>query len=114
MGAPFDLSVSPGTALAWGALGVFPSGVAYLIFFRLVRQVTAGQASMVTYLIPITAILLGVFALDESVSSSSFGGLALIVLGIWVVNGGWGWFSPRSRPRTMAIPEPVITDEAEG
>jgi drug/metabolite transporter (DMT)-like permease len=111
---PFGLSISPETALAWAALGIFPSGVAYLIFFRLVRQVTAGQASMVTYLIPITAILLGVFALDESIESSSFGGLALIVLGVWVVNGGWSWFGPRFRPRTVAIPEPVIADDPDG
>ena len=111
---PFDLSVSAKTALAWAALGIFPSGVAYLIFFRLVRQVSATQASMVTYLIPITAILLGVFVLDETVSSSSFGGLALIVFGIWVVNGGWSWVSPRFRQRTVAIPEPVIAEEPDG
>ncbi len=68
---------------------------------------------MVTYLIPVTAILLGVFALDESVSSSSFGGLALIIVGIWVVNGGWGWVSPRFRSQTVAIPEPAIVDDAD-
>ena len=111
---PFGLSVSPKTALAWAALGVFPSGIAYLIFFRLVRQVSATQASMVTYLIPVTAILLGVFVLDESVSSGSFGGLALIILGIWVVNGGLGWVTPRFRPRTIAIPEPAIAEETDG
>lgn len=111
---PFDLSVSAKTAFAWAALGIFPSGVAYLIFFRLIRQVSATQASMVTYLIPITAILLGVFVLDETVSSSSLGGLALIVVGIWVVNGGWSWFSPRFRPRTAAIPEPAIAEDSDG
>ncbi len=110
---PFDLSISAKTALAWVAMGVFPSGVAYLIFFRLVRQVSATQASMVTYLIPITAILLGVLVLDESVASSSFAGLALIVAGIWVVNGGAGWFWARFRRRQGIVPTPAGIDDVD-
>lgn len=110
---PFDLSLSMKTVLAWVALGVFPSGVAYLIYFRLVHQLSATQASMVTYLIPITAILLGVLVLDENVARSSFGGLALIVAGIWVVNGGAGWFWARFRRRQVAMPTPVGIDEVD-
>ncbi len=110
---PFDLSLSGKTVVAWVAMGVFPSGVAYLIFFRLVRQVSATQASMVTYLIPVTAILLGVLVLDESVASSSFAGLALIIAGIWVVNGGGGWFWARFRRRHAAMPTPAGIDDVD-
>ena len=40
---PFDLTLAPETTVSWIALGLFPSGIAYLIFFTLVRQVSAGQ-----------------------------------------------------------------------
>ena len=110
---PFDLSLAPETTVSWIALGVFPSGVAYLIFFPLVKQVSAGQASMVTYLIPITAVILGVLLLDETISSNSFGGFALIIVGIWVVNGGWGWIAPRFRPRSVVIPDPAIAEDQD-
>ncbi len=88
---PFDLSLSSKTVLAWVVLGVFSYGVFYLIFFRFISEVTATQASLVTYLVPITAVLLGVLVLDEDVSWNSYGGLALIIAGIWVANGGGGW-----------------------
>ena len=110
---PFDLTLAPETTVSWIALGLFPSGIAYLIFFTLVRQVSAGQASMVTYLIPVTAVILGVFLLDETVSSNSFGGLAFIVVGIWIVNGGWGWIAPKLRSRSVVIPDPAIAEEPD-
>ena len=92
---PFDLSVPVKAGLAWAALGVVASGVAYLIFFRLVRHISATQASMVSYLIPITAVLLGVLVLDESFEASRIVGLAVIIFGVWVVNGGGGWLMAR-------------------
>ncbi len=92
---PFDLSVSVKAGLAWAALGVVASAIAYLIFFRLVRHISATQASMVSYLIPITAVLLGVLVLDESLGASRFVGLAVIIFGVWVVNGGGGWLMAR-------------------
>ena len=92
---PFDLSVSVKTGLAWAALGVLATAVAYLIFFRLLRQISATQASMVSYLIPITAVLLGVLVLDESFEASRILGLAVIIFGVWVVNGGGGWLMAR-------------------
>jgi len=105
---PFDLTIAPASGFSWIALGIFPSGVAYLIFFRLVRQVTATQASMVSYLIPVTAVILGVLVLDETLALSSIGGFALIILGVWIVNGGSGLFSSvRERP----VPTPVGIDE---
>jgi drug/metabolite transporter (DMT)-like permease len=92
---PFDLAVSAKAASAWIALGILPSAIAYLLFFRLVREISATQASMVSYLIPITAVFLGAFVLDERLAATSFLGLALIVLGVWVVNGGIPWVRGR-------------------
>lgn len=94
---PFHLDLSTKHALAWTTLGVLPSGVAYLLMFPLIRQITATQASMVSYLIPITAVFLGALVLDERLGGSSFLGLALIIIGVWVVNGGVRWLVERAQ-----------------
>jgi len=65
--------------LALGALG---TGIAYLIFHGLVRDAGATSASMVTYLIPVTAVILGVVVLGESVSWNLFAGAAVIIVGV--------------------------------
>ena len=85
---PFDLAVSAKVGLAWVTLGVVSSAIAYLLFYWLLRRITATQASMVSYLIPITALILGALVLDERLAATSFAGLALIIAGVWVVNGG--------------------------
>lgn len=103
---PFDLEISTKTALAWGTLGIVSSAIAYLIYFRLIRNVTAMQASMVGYLIPVTAVFLGAIVLDERLGVNSFVGLALIVFGVWVVSGGTDWLSARLRGKELRT-EPV-------
>lgn len=107
---PFDLDISTKVAFAWGTLGVVSSAIAYLIYFRLLRDVTATQASMVGYLIPVTAVFLGAFVLDERLGVNSFIGLGLIVFGVWVVNGGGLWLAERfGRPKRDIEPQPVAT-----
>jgi drug/metabolite transporter (DMT)-like permease len=98
---PFDLSLSGKTVLAWITLGAVSSAVAYLIFFWLIRHITATQASMVSYLIPITAVFLGALVLDERLGANSFLGLALIIAGVWVVNGGGRWLIMRVRSERL-------------
>jgi len=71
-------------ALSVGALGIFGTGVAYLLFFGLLSNVGATRASTVTYLIPLVAVALGVLALDERVAWYHFVGGAVVVLGIAV------------------------------
>lgn len=94
---PFDLALSLKVALAWATLGLLASAVAYLLFYWLIQRITATQASMVSYLIPIWAVLLGSLVLDEELASTSIGGLALIIAGVWVVNGGGRWLLERVR-----------------
>jgi drug/metabolite transporter (DMT)-like permease len=74
-------------ALAWIALGVLSSGVAYVLFYDLVQRVTATQVSLVAYLIPIVATVLGWLVLDERIGPNLFIGLALILGGVMAVNG---------------------------
>lgn len=100
---PFDLAISAKTSLAWATLATLSSAVAYLLFFWLIRRITATQASMVSYLIPITAVFLGALVLDERLGTTSFAGLGLIILGVWVVNGGPRWLAERLRREPVEV-----------
>jgi drug/metabolite transporter (DMT)-like permease len=65
--------------LALGALG---TGVAYVLNFNVVRSAGAQTASMVTYLVPVFAVVFGVSILDEPLSWHEPAGGALIIAGV--------------------------------
>lgn len=63
-------------------LGVFSSGVAYLLFYRLIADVGATTSSFVTYLIPIFGVALGAVVLDEELGLNVLVGAVLVIAGI--------------------------------
>jgi drug/metabolite transporter (DMT)-like permease len=65
--------------LALGALG---TGVAYVLNFNVVRAAGAQTGSMVTYLVPVFAVVLGVVILGEPLSWHEPAGGALIIAGV--------------------------------
>jgi drug/metabolite transporter (DMT)-like permease len=85
-GSP-DIHVPAKALLSLLALGTLSSGLAYIIFFMLVQRMAATQVSVVTYLIPIVAALLGWLVLDETIGFNLLVGLALILAGVMMVNG---------------------------
>ena len=111
---PFDLAISAKVGLSWATLGLVNSGVAYLLFFWLLQRVTATQASMVTYLVPVTALFLGALVLDERLGANSFVGLAVIVAGVWIVNGGGSWLAQRVRGERAAAEVGAVGGGADG
>ncbi|WP_221075075.1 DMT family transporter [Agarivorans aestuarii] len=72
-------------------LGVVCSGVAYLLYYRLISDVGASSALTVTFLIPIFGIFWGSMFLQESIGWSTVVGTLVILLGTALVTG----FSPR-------------------
>jgi drug/metabolite transporter (DMT)-like permease len=80
--------------LALGALG---TGVAYILNFNVVREAGAQTASMVTYLVPVFAVVFGVTILGEPVSWHEPVGGALIIAGVALAQGV---LRPR-RPTTL-------------
>ncbi|WP_152395940.1 DMT family transporter [Paenibacillus guangzhouensis] len=65
-------------------LGIFGSGIAYILFYFMVQRGSPEFATMVTYLVPATAILWGYTLLNEPVHWSLFAGLAFILSGVFV------------------------------
>ncbi len=81
-------SQSP-TALAWFSaawLGLLGTGLAYLIFYRLLKSIGATPATMVTYVIPVFAVIFGIIFLHERLYWMQVVALALIFAGVWLVN----------------------------
>jgi drug/metabolite transporter (DMT)-like permease len=101
---PFSLFQLPHDAPGWkslgsaAALGVLGTGAAQLVLFRMLRLHGAARTSLVTYLLPPTALLYGALLLDEPVTVAEGAGLALILLGVAVGSG-----LVRPAPRAAAV-----------
>jgi len=67
------------------ALALLASGVAYLLYFRLIADVGALRALTVTFLIPVFGALWGWLFLGETLPAAAFAGAALIVAGTLLV-----------------------------
>jgi drug/metabolite transporter (DMT)-like permease len=86
-------AVMPG-GRAWGAtivLGVLCTGLAYLLFFRLIQNLGAARAMTVTFAIPAFGMLWGWLFLDEPVTWPMLAGAAIIVLGSAMTSGRLNW-----------------------
>ncbi|MDP3866205.1 MAG: DMT family transporter, partial [Rhodoferax sp.] len=87
----------PPSSAAWLALlavGVLCTGVAYVLFFRLVDKVGAAGSLTVTFLIPVFAVLYGVVFLGESVTAWMLICGIVILLGTALSMGLLKRFSP--------------------
>lgn len=62
-------------------LGVFSTAIAFYIFFYILESHGAFQASLVSYLVPIVATLVGVFVLGESINALTIAGFGLVAVG---------------------------------
>jgi len=74
-------------AAAVVALGVLCSGVAYLLYFRLIADIGATSALTVTFLIPVFGVLWGYAFLDEAVGWHTFAGAAIVLTGTALATG---------------------------
>jgi drug/metabolite transporter (DMT)-like permease len=75
------------TCSALLALGLLSTGLAYAIYFRLLARVGATNTVLVTFLIPVTALLLGNFRLHEPLELRQLGGMACIFAGLAIIDG---------------------------
>ena len=69
------------------ALAVFSTALAYMLFFRLLANIGATNTSLVTFLIPISSLLLGFVFLDETFGTVQILGMVLIAAGMATIDG---------------------------
>jgi drug/metabolite transporter (DMT)-like permease len=69
------------------ALAVLSTALAYIIFFSILKRAGATNLSLVTLLIPPSAILLGGLFLGETLEPRHFAGMACIALGLALIDG---------------------------
>lgn len=85
-GAAVDIAnvVTPGggAIAAMLVLGSLSTGLATLIYFRLVQGPGPAFLSIVNYLVPAWAVIAGAVFLDESISPMLYGGMLLILSGV--------------------------------
>ena len=90
-----------GSRRVWAAvvaMACLSTALAYLLYFRLLASAGATNALLVTLLIPVTAILLGSLILDERLLVLHFVGMAIIALGLSVIDGRlWAARKPRGQ-----------------
>jgi drug/metabolite transporter (DMT)-like permease len=87
---PFEVQWTERSLFAIAWLGLLGSGVAYLVFFRLLQSWGATRTSLVAYLLPIVGIVAGALVLDEVVDAGVLAGTALIIGGVALVNSKFG------------------------
>ncbi len=83
---PWTLAPDPEAVFSVLWLGVFGSSLAYLCYFRLLRDWGATRTSTVAYLLPVVGIVLGALVLNETLDARIALGAALIIGGVALVN----------------------------
>ncbi len=85
---PWTLPVpSHQAVLALVGLALISTALAYLLFFRIMRTAGPSNVMLVTFLIPVSAILLGSGLLGEALLPRHFAGMAAIFVGLALIDG---------------------------
>jgi drug/metabolite transporter (DMT)-like permease len=95
------ISLSPLSLLAVAVLGVFGTGLAFALNYRLIADEGVVAATAVGYLLPVVSVLLGAAALDEPITLRVIVGMVVVLLGVGMTR--WQGRKPL---------EPVITTAA--
>ncbi|MBN21180.1 MAG: hypothetical protein CL678_07820 [Bdellovibrionaceae bacterium] len=73
------------TWFALGWMGILGTALAFLVYFKLLKEWGATKASLVNYLLPMTGMFLGVVFLKEPMNIELGIGSALILFGVYLV-----------------------------
>ncbi|WP_291546867.1 DMT family transporter [Bosea sp. (in: a-proteobacteria)] len=85
---PWSLPVpNSQTVLALLGLAFLSTALAYAIFFRIMRRAGGTNVTLVTFLIPVSAILLGTLFLGEALLPRHVFGMAAIGIGLALIDG---------------------------
>jgi drug/metabolite transporter (DMT)-like permease len=86
--APWTLPVPSTSAIgSVVALALASTAFAYIVFFRILARSGATSISLVTFMVPVSAMLLGTLVLGERLAPEHFLGIALIGVGLALIDG---------------------------
>jgi len=100
---------SAGALAAVAVLGVLCTAVAFVLMALLVFEAGPTRSTIVTYVNPLVAVLLGVLFLDERLTPGAASGLVLILAGSWLAT-----LARRSPARAAGDPAPSSDDAGAG
>jgi drug/metabolite transporter (DMT)-like permease len=106
--APFGAVQAPSAFPGWApiaavlALALLGTVAGQLLYFRLIYSYGSSRASLVVYLLPVTALFYGALLLGEPITASAVIGLALILTGTPIASGVLRF--PRRRPAVVTAP----------
>ncbi len=85
---PWTLSMPP-VETFYALIGITMLGtvMSYILYFKLIDSAGATNASLVTFLNPVTAIILGTLLLGEIITSTQMLGILFIILGLMIIDG---------------------------
>ncbi|MDB5073750.1 MAG: ywfM, partial [Candidatus Eremiobacteraeota bacterium] len=61
--------------------------LAFVLYFRILATAGATNAASVTFLVPVSAVLLGTLVLHERLAASTVAGMLVIFLGLALLDG---------------------------
>jgi drug/metabolite transporter (DMT)-like permease len=93
---------SAGGVAALVTLGIVNTGLAYWLFYLLIDESGAATAAVITYLMPVVALILGVGLLGEKLTVGVGIGLVLIAIGAWLATSRQKPSSDREQARETA------------
>jgi len=94
---PWDIRPTPIALAAVLALAVWASALPIWLYFRMLATTKAVTVSLVAYLIPGVAVLLGALVLGEALEPTAAAGLGVVLFGVYIT----------TRPRRDAATPPV-------
>jgi drug/metabolite transporter (DMT)-like permease len=90
---PIGLLQMPDHVTSWKVtasvltLGIAGTGLAYILYYGLLSGAGASRAILITYLVPLFAVVYGAVLLGEPVTAATVGGLALVLTGVALGTG---------------------------
>ena len=106
---PFGLAQLPSAVPGWKeigsviALAVIGTALAQIILYRVLRSDGAARVSLVTYLLPVTALFYGVLLLGEPLTWEELAGMVLILGGVALGSGRGALRAARAGRRALAV-----------
>jgi len=93
---PTQMNWTPRAVIPMTLLGLFPTALASVLYFRLVRNLGATRFAQINYIIPVFGSIIGATFLDELIGLRMWIALMLVLSGIFLVHG-----ARRGTPRML-------------